>query len=137
MADTLALWEELKQGKYAIAISDVTVAEMSQCKEPKRSLMFKRLSEIEFVPADETEETLQLTDSYLNYGVLNRRSRDDCRHIAIATVSGCDYIASWNFKHFVNIRTITKVQAVNKLLGYNEINIVPPSMMLGGDMNED
>ena len=29
-------------------------------------------------------------------------------------------------------QTIDKVQAVNKLLGYKEINIVPPPMLLGG-----
>ncbi|MHB1405290.1 MAG: twitching motility protein PilT [Desulfitobacteriaceae bacterium] len=43
------------------------------------------------------------------------------------------YIVSWNFKHFVNIKTINKVQAVNKLLDYSEISILPPSMMLEGE----
>ena len=57
---------------------------------------------------------------------LNPKSRDDCRHIAIATITGCKYIVSWNFKHFVNIKTINKVQAVNKLMNYNEINILLP-----------
>jgi len=38
-----------------------------------------------------------------------------------------------NFKHFVNIKTVNKVQVVNKLMNYNEINILPPSMMLEGE----
>lgn len=53
--------------------------------------------------------------------------------MAVATFFDCDLIVSWNFKHFVNIKTISKVQAVNKLLGYREILILPPSMMLVGD----
>jgi hypothetical protein len=37
------------------------------------------------------------------------------------------------FRHFVNIKTINKVQAVNKIMDYHEINILPPSMMIEGD----
>ena len=74
-----------------------------------------------------------LTNKYMEYDVLKEKSRDDCRHIALATINDCDYIISWNFKHFVNIRTIDKVQAVNKLFGYREIKIVPPPMLLGGE----
>jgi len=41
-------------------------------------------------------------------------SRDDCRHIAIETITGCKYIVSWNFKHFVNIKTIRSLQIEQK-----------------------
>ena len=87
---------------------------------------------IDYVEVREIPESITLADEYIKYGVLNPKSRDDCRHIAIATITGCKYIVSWNFKHFVNIKTINKVQAVNKLMNYNEINILPPSMMLEG-----
>ena len=63
----------------------------------------------------EIQETITLADEYLKYGVLNPKSRDDRRHIAIATVTECKYIVSWNFKHFVNIKTINKVQAVHQI----------------------
>jgi hypothetical protein len=43
----------------------------------------------------------------------------------LATINDCDYITSWNFKHLVNVKTVDKIQAVNKLLGYREIKIVP------------
>jgi hypothetical protein len=33
----------------------------------------------------------------------------------------------------INIKTINKVQAVNILMEYHEINILPPSMMIEGD----
>ncbi|GAB6172396.1 hypothetical protein JCM15765_18740 [Paradesulfitobacterium aromaticivorans] len=88
---------------------------------------------MDYEEVQETQETIALADEYLKYGVLNPKSRDDCRHIAISTIVGCKYIVSWNFKHFVNIKTINKVQAVNKLLDYSEISILPPSMMLEGD----
>ena len=96
-----------------MTISDLTIAELSKCPEPKRTLLFEHLSVIDYVEVQEISETITLADEYLKYGVLNPKSRDDCRHIAIATITGCQYIVSWNFKHFVNIKTINKVQAVN------------------------
>ena len=133
MQDTVAFWQELIRGQYIVTISDLTIAELSKCPEPKRTLLFEHLSVIDYVEVQEISETITLADEYLKYGVLNPKSRDDCRHIAIATITGCQYIVSWNFKHFVNIKTINKVQAVNKLMNYNEINILPPSMMLEGE----
>lgn len=69
--------------------------------------------------------------------MLKEKSRDDLRHISLAVIAECDYIISWNFKHFVNIRTINKVQAVNKLVGYHDISILPPSMLVEGDETDD
>jgi hypothetical protein len=69
--------------------------------------------------------------------VLTAKSQDDLRHIAIATTNQCDYIASWNFKHFVNINVINRVNAVNRLNGYGDVLILPPTMLLGlEDENE-
>jgi predicted nucleic acid-binding protein len=132
MQDTIDLWQELIRGQYIVTISDLTIAELTQCPEPKRTLLFEHLSAIDYVAVREIPESITLADEYIKYGVLNPKSRDDCRHIAIATITGCKYIVSWNFKHFVNIKTINKVQAVNKLMNYYEINILPPSMMLEG-----
>lgn len=126
-------WQEVKHGLYTVVISDLTIAELTKCPDPKRTLLFQHLNNINYEDVDETPETLALAEEYLKHKVLNSKSRDDCRHIAIATIVGCKYIVSWNFKHFVNIKTINKVQAVNKILNYNEISIVPPSMMLEGD----
>lgn len=133
MQDTVDLWQELIRGQYIVTISDLTIAELTQCPEPKRTLLFEHLSSIDYVEVREIPESITLADEYIKYGVLNPKSRDDCRHIAIATITGCKYIVSWNFKHFVNFKTINKVQAVNKLMNYNEINILPPSMMLEGE----
>ncbi|KLU60153.1 hypothetical protein CEB3_c35840 [Peptococcaceae bacterium CEB3] len=133
MQDTLQFWQELRKSKYLVTISDLTIAELTKCPEPKRSLLFQYLNQINYEEIQETQETIALADAYLKYGVLNPKSRDDCRHIAISTIVGCKYIVSWNFQHFVNIKTINKVQAVNKLLDYSEISILPPPMMLEGD----
>jgi hypothetical protein len=136
MNDTLLFWEELKLNKYHIVISNITIAEITKCSEPKRSMMFRKLDDLDYEIFEENSETLLLADNYLSYGVLKSKSMDDLRHISVASVTDCNYITSWNFKHFVNVKTIAKVQSANKLYGYNEIIIVPPSMLTGGNENE-
>jgi predicted nucleic acid-binding protein len=131
--ETLALWDTIITGAFDVFVSDVTIEELEHCEEPKKSRLYEFLGNIDITRIEETEESITLTNKYIGYGVLKEKSRDDCRHIALATVNDCDYIISWNFKHFVNIKTIDKVQAVNKLLGYREIKIVPPPMLLGGE----
>ncbi len=133
MVDTLALWEDIKDNKFEVIISDVTFGELAQCNEPKASLLSKFIDQIEYVNEIESEESLSLVSKYLEYNVLNEKSRDDLRHIALATVLKCDLIVSWNFKHFVNVKVINKVQAANRFEGYTDILIVPPSMINEGD----
>ena len=38
----------------------------------------------------------------------------DALHVAVATVSGCSVIVSWNFKHIVNYRKIPLYNAINR-----------------------
>ena len=133
MNDTHILWEQLRGNIFTAVISNITLEEIGKCPEPKRELLYKYLSEINFEQVSENEESIVLTSEYLNYGVLKNKSKDDLRHIALATVLNIDYIVSWNFKHFVNVNTINKVAAINKLLNYKEISILPPSMIIEGD----
>jgi hypothetical protein len=39
-------------------------------------------------------------------------------HVAVATVSGCRAIVSWNLKHIVNYRRIPLYNGVNQMRGY-------------------
>jgi len=136
MDDTLAFWEILRKNNYQVIISNITVAEISKCVEPKRSFLLEKLNEIEYKIIEENDDTLSLAESYLKHGVLKNRNKDDLRHISVATIAECDYIISWNFKHFVNVKTINRVLSVNKLLNYKEIMIIPPTMLTGGDEDE-
>jgi hypothetical protein len=47
-------------------------------------------------------------------------------HIAVATVSRVDVVASWNFKHIVKLSRIRAYNAVNLKLGYPELEIRSP-----------
>ena len=130
MNDTLAFWEDLKQGKYNIFTGVIAIAEVGDCSELKRSLLENHLSEIEFTLVSLNLEIELLADRIVEQGILTKKSYDDCIHIASAVISECDLIVSWNFKHMVNIKTINGVRAINLLNGYKPIDIYTPSMLI-------
>lgn len=133
MQETLTLWEQFKERKdVEVVISDLVIREISRCSEPKLSFLLDKLSEINYTVVEVSEEERQLADTYLQNGVLREKSLDDLTHIAIATLNHCRYIISWNFKHFVNPKTIKAVNAINLSLNLSQVDIFPPSMMLGG-----
>jgi predicted nucleic acid-binding protein len=129
MADTALIWEDFKSGMYDMVISDVALIEVNRCEEPKRSFLRRRVAEISYEEASRNEETRRLSALYFERGGLPPKSKDDALHIAIATVYGCDIILSWNFRHIVNLRAITAVEAVNVQEGYRVLRIMPPTML--------
>ena len=73
-----------------------------------------------------TDEVANLADRYIESGALSGKMRSDAEHIAAATVAGVDVLASWNFRHIVNVRRIRRYNAVNRQMGYPPINIRSP-----------
>jgi predicted nucleic acid-binding protein len=135
--DTRKLWEDIKAGEYEVFISPVVVLEMSGCKEPKLSAIFDWLRSIKFTELEETEEVLELAAQYKKAGILPPKSARDRQHIAYACVYNCDMVISWNFKHIVNVKTITGVKSVNALAGYKEMPIYSPTMLIEGGTDDD
>jgi len=41
--------------------------------------------------------------------VAGKTSLEDCRHIALATIYKVDVLASWNFKHIVNLSELKAI----------------------------
>lgn len=130
MKDTLKLWKRFESKDFEIFLSQVTLNEVEQCPEPKRSTLYDYLSRVEYTTLTITEEILELAQKIIDIGILKPKSFDDCQHIAAAVVCNCDCIISWNFKHIVNIKTIRGVRAITNLEGYKDIDIVNPSVLL-------
>jgi hypothetical protein len=77
-----------------------------------------------------TEEAIKLADMYISEKVVGQTSLEDCRHIALATISRVDVLASWNFKHIVNLDRIKGYNSVNYRLGYPMIEIRSPKDLI-------
>ena len=114
-------FDEIDAGRFVLVTSAIVEAEIEPAPEKIRTFFatYAKAASIAVV----NEEALKLQSSYINSGVVTENSLEDALHVAIATVSECDLIVSWNFKHIVHFDKIPKYNAVNTLNGYNHIGI--------------
>ena len=130
MADTRELWEMFKVGKYDVYLSAVTLREIQNCPEPKKTQLIDYLNQVKFTALEITEDVVAVARKIIEMGILSQKSFDDCQHIGAAVVNECDCIISWNFKHIVNVKTIRGIRAITNLEGYKSIEIWNPSVLL-------
>ena len=130
MEITNRLWKLFEDGKYELYLSDVTMKEIFECPEPKRSQLIRCLDDVDYTHIEISDNILDIAEQLVSMKILPAKCYDDCQHIAAAVECGCDCIVSWNFKHIVNIRTIRGVRAITNLKGYKSIEILNPSVLL-------
>ena len=87
--------------------------------------LFESLVNIERVGL--TDEAKQLAEMYIDERVVGRTSMADCQHIALATINKADVLASWNFKHIVNLERIRGYNSINFREGYQMTEIRTPN----------
>ena len=137
MQDTLSLWELFKEGVYEVYVSDIVFREIDRCSEKKLNILLDYLDQIEYHEVETDSNTIELAEKFIDFGILKKKSFDDCQHIAAAILAGCDIIISWNFKHIVNVKTVKGVKVVTTLEGYKDLLVYPPSVLLEeGDDDE-
>lgn len=119
-----AFFKEVQEKKFILITSDLVREEISAAPQKVRMYFEKMLSYCEI--AEIQAETLVLQAAYLREDILSHKYAADALHVALATVSNAKMIISWNFKHIVNYQKIPLYNAVNKLKGYNSIDIYSP-----------
>ena len=120
---TKKLFDFFHDGKYIAVISTHTYGELDNGAPENVKL---NLETIYYEKIDVTEEMLDLTQKYIDEGIVSEQYRSDALHIAIATISGVDVLVSWNFKHIVNMNRIKLFNSVNLKEGYNLLEIRTP-----------
>ena len=76
------------------------------------------------------DEAIVLAETYINEGALSNKSYNDALHIALATLNNSEVLASWNFKHIVNLNRIRLYNSINLKLNYRMIEIRTPREIL-------
>lgn len=126
---SVALFEEFKTGDRNIIVSDLVLAELKKAPSNVHAV----LNEVPLQYRQDlqtTDEAIKLAETYLKEGALTNKSYDDALHIAIATVNKVDVLASWNFKHIVNLKRIRLYNSINLRLGYRLMEIRTPREIL-------
>jgi predicted nucleic acid-binding protein len=129
---TMALFERLKNGEVVFVVSDLMQEELEKAPIHVQRLLQKYEEDypdcFEYVVA--TQEATELADKYIVEKIVGKASYTDCRHIAVATINKVDIVASWNFKHIVNLDKIREYNAVNLKLGYVILEIRNPKDLI-------
>ncbi len=124
-----ALIQEFKLGKKLIVLSDLTLQELEFAREEVRDKV-KEIPTKHQIVIGITDEAIELAETYINEGALTIKSYNDALHIALATLNNADVLASWNFKHIVNLNRIRLYNSINLKLGYRMIEIRTPREIL-------
>ena len=123
-----AFFKEVQTGKFVLLTSELVREEISAAPPQVQAyfeemLAYGEISEIQ-------AETLALRDAYLKEEIVSLKYAADAMHVALATVSNSKMIISWNFKHIVNFQKIPLYNAVNRLKGYDSIDIYSPQEVI-------
>jgi predicted nucleic acid-binding protein len=126
---TKELFKRLENNETVFVVSDLLETELIEAPKNIRELLYRYPSE-KFERVLLSDEAIELADAYIAEKVVGRTSLEDCRHIAIATINKVDVLASWNFRHIVNLDRIKGYNSVNLRLGFSMIEIRSPKDLI-------
>ena len=110
---TIPFFERVKNKEIILVCSDLLEKELQDApKQVKEVIKNLPADCIEYIQI--TDEAIDLAKEYVSEKVVGKTSFEDCLHIASATIIKADILASWNFKHIVNVARIR---------GYNSVNL--------------
>ena len=118
------LIEKCARGEATLVVSSVMLDELEGAPAAVRAVLEAYDNRLEVIEA--TNEIENLADRYIESGALSQRMRSDALHIAAATVAEVDVLASWNFRHMVNLWRIRQYREVNRRMGYPPVEIPTP-----------
>lgn len=127
--ETKKLFQRLENQEVIFVISDLLEIELERAPERVKNLLFDYSSDF-FEKVYLTEEAKILGSKYVEERVVGETSIEDCFHIALATIENVDVLASWNFKHIVNLQRIKGYNSVNIKNGYNLLEIRNPKDLI-------
>jgi hypothetical protein len=127
--ETKLLFQRLENKEVIFVISSVLDDELKNAPQHVQNLL-KNYDDDCFERVNLTTEAENLAECYIAENVVGRTCLDDCRHIAIATLNNVNVLASWNFKHIVNLNRIRGYNSVNMKNGYPTIEIRNPKELI-------
>lgn len=129
------LFDDFKSGKKIAVVSDITLDELTDAPQRVQE-NFKTIPEnyLDILLSD--NETKNLADLYIKEKAITSKFYEDALHIAIATINHVNVLASWNFKHIVNLDRIRMYNAVNLKNRYAVLEIRTPREIINFRNNE-
>ncbi len=117
-------WFEYESSNYLLYMSVITIEEIERLQNISKKENIKNLIlDYKIKILELHEKAINLSNIYITKGAIPKSEPEDAYHIAIATINKIDCLASWNFKHIVNLNPIKKIHEINKQNNYEIIEI--------------
>jgi len=131
---TKEFFENIKQGKYEIFISQTVLNEIDKADEPKKNQLMQLIKEYQPQGLDITSEVTDLSKAYISQWIIPEAKVEDALHVAISTVYEMDALISWNNRHLANLYKMEKINSVNLKEGYTKhLEIITPMEVISDE----
>ena len=123
-------WWTSYRNNFIVVVSPTVYEE---CRGGEPAMVEKRLTVIQntsLLPANAA--ILEVAALLLEpHGPLPKKAQADVVHIASATLYGCDFLLTWNFKHIANAMIKRRVERILEEHGYQSPTICTPDELMG------
>ena len=124
MALTREFWQKVEN--FEVYTSEVTKQELEATTDSTKLEQFRELIKgIEILGILKDAE--DLAGRYVKEGIVPEKFINDALQMAVATVNQIAVVLSWNFRHMVNQKVKTRINAVNVSLNYPVTEIAAPA----------
>jgi len=128
-------WISHDAKNFDLFISNLVILEISATKDQElREKMISLIAKIKPQVLEMNETIEDLAKQYREKII--PKEINDSLHIATAVSHKMDAIVSWNFKHIVNLRTISEIHKINMMNKLTLLEILSPEN-LGGEIYGD
>ncbi len=109
----------------------VSTAVLREIRNGNPEAAIKRLEKTDGLPAlPESDEAAWLANRLVAVDAVPKKALDDALHVAIATISGMDYLVTWNMRHLYNPDRIGKLYETIWEMGYKPSVLSRPDELL-------
>lgn len=120
-------WWETRRQLHELLASTEVVAELSKEEFAERDDALALLRSVDVV--DISDDAIGLGRLLVREQVMPGPLAGDAIHVAVAAVSGCEYLLSWNVKHLANPNKARHLTVICARAGYLSPRIVTPDTL--------
>ncbi|MEO8271021.1 MAG: type II toxin-antitoxin system VapC family toxin [Aureliella sp.] len=121
-------WWQTASVRYELFLSDLVIDECSAGDPTAAQERLAVANGISLLEASLDAE--RLAAALLNGKAVPKSEPRDATHIAIAAVSGINFLATWNFKHILNPETQHLIDSICRYSGFEPSTICTPEQLL-------
>lgn len=122
-------WWENERVRYRCIASEEVLREAMQGEQEMAQARIKALEEVRVIGI--TAEVEAMAATFMATGALPPTMRPDATHLAAATLSGADYLLTWNCRHLANAHVLRRLQKEAERRGWMLPGVCTPLELMG------